>query len=977
MLRITEQTVEANLRAYFCQALAMDDYLQQGAEEPGIWHGLGARLLGLEGRVEALPFAALLENRHPSKDERLTVRTKSHRRVGYDFTFLAPKSLAIVCELTGDRAILDAHDRAVMRTMDRIESDMKTRVRAGGQNHDHHTGNMIWATFRHHTARPVNGMSDMLLHTHAMAFNATHDAGEQRWKAGQFGEIKADGEFYAAVYHAELARELVSAGYAVRATKDAFEIEGVPEHTIRTFSRRTELIESIAQELGMESAIARANLGPKTRERKRNDVSLVELREEWSSRLTPHELEAIRSLKRPGSAVEDRPGPETSPGLGPGTDKLDAGPSGPGDAERARADPDDTIEEILERVGHAAGHGARIDESDLFERPGFFERARRFTAPVSLSANAAVSQAINELTHWDAVVHDGRILKRAQHLSMGRATMAQLEDALSKRSDLAGRRIDGKLFFTSTPALEQEERLVGRAQRTRNSHGNLGKVYLSQSYMSLDRRNRMVVDRLMGSRDLVTLFKQAGPTRKPEITRAALTGIQQGLGIPIVVATTANAARQAEADYGLKEVMTIHELLWRGREGDQLDTQLRQKVIWVEEAGRLGSRTTAELIDLAERAGCRVVLAGDETRCRVHERGDGFRLLREEAGLSTVERRVAVEMDDEHAGVLRALREESGPAAVQRLDHAGKLDLVDHDREVVRAASEYVVNHDQAKRRALVVTPDAARVEEYSQAVRALRRETGGLKGKDRTRLQLHPVYMSDKEAMRADSYERSMVVEFHRATRGFRPGDRAKVVAVAGGQVMVRSRYRVTTPVFLRISKPDNFSVYRPRTVKVAKGERIRITKNGVDPFGSKIRKGMTATVKEVCRVTGRLELDNGITLTKRFGHFEHDYAESTGGLGGRRVEHVAFAAKGDGWGQCDRVDLTAAADAAKRDFRIIVEDRQFLAAVFEHERPHHTATDLAKQPDLIRARELAAWQNAQERFELANQAIRRRHHG
>lgn len=974
MLRITEQTVEANLRAYFCQALAMDDYLQQGAEEPGVWHGLGARLLGLEGKVEFREFAALLENRHPFKDERLTVRTKSHRRIGYDFTFLAPKSVAIVYQLTGDRAMPDAQNRAVMRTMDRIESDMKTRVRANGQDHDHHTGNMIWAAFPHHTARPVDGVPDMLLHTHAFALNATHDADEQRFKAGQFGEIKADGEFYAAVYHAELAKELVSAGYAVRATKDAFEIEGVPEHVIRMFSRRTELIESIAQELGVESAIGRANLGPKTRERKRNDVSLVELREEWAARLTPHELEAIRSLKRSGPAAEDRPGPETGPGLGPDTVKMDAGPPDPENGERARVDPDDTMEEILERT---AGRGARGEASDLFDRPGFFERARRFTAPVSLSANAAVAQAIKELTHWDSVVHDGRILKRAQHLSMGRATMAQLEDALSKRSDLAGRRLDGTLLFTSTEALKQEERLIRAVQRTRNMYGDLGRVYVSKSYMGLDRYRRKVVDRLMGSRDMVTLLKQAGPTRDPEITRAALTGIQQGWGIPIVVATTANAARQAEADYGLKEVMTIHELLWRGREGGLLDSQLRQKVIWVEDAGRLGSRTTAELIDLAERAGCRVVLAGDEKRCRVHERGDGFRLLREEAGLSTVERRVAVEMDDEHAGVLRALREESGPAAVQRLDHAGKLDLVDHDRDVVRRAAEYAVKHDQAKRRALVVTPDAARVEEYSRAVRTLRRETGGLKGKDRTRLQLHPVYMSDKDAMRADSYQRGMVIEFHRATRGFRPGDRAKVVAVAGGQVMVRSRYRVTTPVFLRISKPDNFSVYRPRTVKVAKGERIRITKNGVDPFGTKIRNGMTATVKEVCRVTGRLELDNGITLTKRFGHFEHDYAESTGGLGGRRVEHVAFAAKSDGWGQCDRVDLTAAADAAKRDFRIIVEDRQFLAAVLEHERPHHTATDLAKQPDLIRARELAAWQNAQERFELANQAIRRRHHG
>ena len=61
---------------------------------------------------------------------------------------------------------------------------------------------------------------------HAFAMNA--DVGEeQRWKAGQFMNIKADAPFYEAAFNARLASKLIESGYAIRRTDRDFELASV------------------------------------------------------------------------------------------------------------------------------------------------------------------------------------------------------------------------------------------------------------------------------------------------------------------------------------------------------------------------------------------------------------------------------------------------------------------------------------------------------------------------------------------------------------------------------------------------------------------------------------------------------------------------------------------------------------------------------------------------------------------------------
>src|ERR1700692_4391733 len=147
MLRVTQQDDSNGAKRYYSSA----DYLSEGQEIVGSWGGEGARRLGLEGVVDKLSFDRLCDNLDPRDGKQLTVRTRSDRTVGYDFTFSVPKSVSLLHAMSGDSEILNAFRESVAETMKEIESEMKSRVRKNGKDIDRLTGNIAYAEFIHTT----------------------------------------------------------------------------------------------------------------------------------------------------------------------------------------------------------------------------------------------------------------------------------------------------------------------------------------------------------------------------------------------------------------------------------------------------------------------------------------------------------------------------------------------------------------------------------------------------------------------------------------------------------------------------------------------------------------------------------------------------------------------------------------------------------------------------------------------------------
>jgi conjugative relaxase-like TrwC/TraI family protein len=303
MIRITQQDSAVAAKQYYSKA----DYYSQGQELVGSWGGKGASRLGLSGTVDKFSFERLCDNLDPRTGKPLTVRTRTERRVGYDFTFSVPKSVSLMYAMSGDQDIMDAFRGAVDETMREIEAEMKTRVRMKGQDSDRSTGNMVWAEFIHATSRPVDGVPDPQLHAHCFVFNTTWDDQESRWKAGQFADVKRDAPYFQAAFRVRLANRLQDLGLGVERKRDDFEIAGIPKDVLRRFSRRTALIEKVAEEKGITDPDRKGELGAETRERKHQDMTWEELRQVWGERLTVqerHELEGISCHATPYARPE-------------------------------------------------------------------------------------------------------------------------------------------------------------------------------------------------------------------------------------------------------------------------------------------------------------------------------------------------------------------------------------------------------------------------------------------------------------------------------------------------------------------------------------------------------------------------------------------------------------------------------------------------------------------------------------------------
>ena len=314
MLRITVNKSASAAKKYYSELYysegqSIQSYYSEKDQSIGTWNGKAAYKLNLNGKINKEDFASLCDNKIPCTNDQLTKRNSVERRVGYDFTFNASKSVSLAYTFADDnekKQILQAFRDSVKDAMDEVENGVQARVRKNKANENRETGNIVYGEFIHFTSRPVDNIPDPHLHAHCFVFNATFDEAEDKWKAVQFGQVKQDAPYYEAVFHSSLAERLNGLGYEIEKTKNGFEISGISRETIDKFSRRTEEIENVAKEYNITDKQRKSDLGVKTREDKRNSISEEQQYTAWQDRLTEQELINLTNLKKPSVADEKK-----------------------------------------------------------------------------------------------------------------------------------------------------------------------------------------------------------------------------------------------------------------------------------------------------------------------------------------------------------------------------------------------------------------------------------------------------------------------------------------------------------------------------------------------------------------------------------------------------------------------------------------------------------------------------------------------
>ena len=333
---------------YLKNHLRANDYYSKGERVTGVWVGIGAEKLGLNGEVTPEQFEALRTNHHPLSGKQLTPRTKEtrvastreagddfrkkHHRQGtdtevethrlkmgpqpnrvafYDFQCSAQKSVSIMGVLAGDDRLRDAHERASRVGLKELEKFAARQTNTAMTRGSELTGNLCGAAFTHDASRAL----DPQLHTHFVLANATQTNSGKWFALHENGMLEAV-RYAGKVYQNELAREAKALGYEVREVREkgeitGFEIKGVSQELCERFAKRREEIEKkidqFEKDNGREPTRAEVNaITRQTRPSELKEISTTEVRkfqfgqlsaEEWSQLQKVH-AEARQRVKQ-------------------------------------------------------------------------------------------------------------------------------------------------------------------------------------------------------------------------------------------------------------------------------------------------------------------------------------------------------------------------------------------------------------------------------------------------------------------------------------------------------------------------------------------------------------------------------------------------------------------------------------------------------------------------------------------------------
>jgi conjugative relaxase-like TrwC/TraI family protein len=884
MLRIVTSRSSEQALSYYGEALAREDYYAQGAESAGLWGGDGARRLGLTGGVDRDSFERLVQNRDPITGDQLTPRRNAERRVGYDFNFHCPKSVSVVHALSGDEGILQAFQESVHDTMLQLEGDMQARVRRSGEMDDRTTGNMVWAEFVHRTARPVEGVSDPHLHAHCFVFNATYDSEEARWKAGQFGNIKRDAPYYEACFHARFASRVRELGYEIERNGKGWEIAGISRETIEKFSQRTEQVKKAAKELGLTDKAMIDRLGATTREAKRRDVTMEELKEEWKERLSDRERESIRVIE----------------------------------GNKAKEVPREHSISLDECIDHAERH--------------HFERA--------------------------SVVSERRLLAEAIWRGVGSIDLHELHEREQQRDYLRAEH-DGQRIVTTKSILAEEKAMIESVKLWRGTCRALKAEPHEFIQQGLSEEQRNAVRHVLESQDRVTGIRGGAGTGKTSLMREAVTAMRGSGQQVYLFAPSSEASRSVLRGEGFEEADTVARLLI----DPELQEKIRGQVVWVDEAGLLGTRSMKKVIDLVREKDARLILSGDTRQHHSVERGDSLRLLQEQAGLSCAELKTIYRQTGEYKEAITAISEGSIEAGLAKLDALGGIRELESHRRFEELAEDYAAAVE-AKESVLVVSPTHKEAAQATEAIREQLRRMGRLGPQQEERIIPSFKSLGLTEAQRSDpaNYRAGLYVEFQTNAKGFQIGQRWQVAEV--GEDYVGIEHREGTRANLPLDQASRYEVFRGEDLPIAVGDQIQFRKNGKSlESKNRIHNGSFNTIAGFDDA-GNIILDNDMKIAPDFGHVGYGYVVTSHASQGKTVKHVLIAQGSDSWGASSREQLYVSASRGRESVRIYTDSREELLEAVLGSSMRLSASELDFQRPLDRMEYRAAAKREHDRI-------------
>jgi conjugative relaxase-like TrwC/TraI family protein len=821
-------------KRYFKEHLGVGDYYAEGQHVAGQWFGKGAEDLGLQGVTTTEQFERLCENKNPQTGQKLTLRQNA------------------------------------------------TRIETGNDGVGHETANR--RVFYDFTFSPPKSVSIAALvrddtrivtaHEQAVVAALNHlqiFAATRVRKNGQCTD-RTTGNIVAAVFRHDTSRaldpHLHSHCVVFNATFDSVEQKWKALQNSEMFAAQKFVENVYYHELTRELV----RFGYQIENQPRGDFQIKgispELNDKFSKRHKQIDEKTRELLRRE---------PDKASG------NIAAIRENIAHKERPQKVRDMGLEKLQRIWDGQMTASEKTSLKNLTANP-----SRISNAPENL-AEKSVAWAEEHLFERRSVVNEPDIWRHALEQARGQnISVAEIQSVTRQRGYLRDKERPGKV--TTPEMLEREQKIIRLAQLGINRFEPLVFPYRVGN-PRLDEEQRDAVERIMASKNFVTLFRGGAGTGKSFTLHEVQHGLEQACYAVQILAPQRQQVIDLEKE-DFHNVKTVASFL-------ASRSMPQGSVVIVDEAGQIGGKQMHRLLSLVSENGGRLVLSGDTRQHGAVEATDALRAIEKHSGIEPVEltniRRqnpaLAKSIEErrcivEYRQAVAEARDGYLTKSFERLEKLKAVEQCTFANQHEKLAARYLelVNDNQS---VVVVSQSWNEIHKVNDAVRAALKRENVIDENETVVTALQPMDWTNAQKRDARSYDSETVLVFNRNVKKFKAGETAWLKSIEHEHLMVESE---GDTISIQFNQLDKITACRKKELALSGGDKLQLKANGKSADGRKLANGELVTVKEI-DADGRITLTDGRVLDKKFRQFVRGYAITSYASQGKSVNYVLFS--------------------------------------------------------------------------------------
>lgn len=580
----------------------------------------------------------------------------------------------------------------------------------------------------------------------------------------------------------------------------------------------------------------------------------------------------------------------------------------------------------------------------------------------SITVATCINHAMLHCFERASVVTERHLQEMAYQSALGQTDVSldDLTAALENDKRIIRIRQGSQTLCTTKEVLQEEKRMVTLA---RKSMGKLKPLRLDFLAKENDQQE-LAISEVLTSTNRVCIIRGAAGSGKTTLMRKAISLIEDTGKKVTVVAPTAAASRGVLKSEGYKDAETVAKLLT----DTQLQKQLKDAVLWVDEAGLLGTKDMLALLQLATKQNTRLILGGDTRQHSAVVRGDALRILNTVANIPTAEVNIIRRQENEaYKAAVEDLAKGHIAPAFAKLDAMGAIKTIDPDKPNDELVNRYI-DARRNKRTALVVSPTHAQGESVTADIRQELRKAGMIGKKEIQSIRYINLNLTEAQKNDSRNFEKGQMVQFNQNVKGMNRGTVWLVGDVEDNKVQLYNAEGETR--ILPRNEAKHFDVFSMGAIALSKGDKVRITRNSYDASaepktnGKVIDKTVKANSKpkrmdnglalEVVSVshTGQITMRNPVSkidyvIDKNFGHITHDYCVTSHASQGKTVDEVLIVQPSSTFGATNAKQFYVSVSRGKHLVSIFTDDRAALLENAQELGERQSALELVSNKD------------------------------